>query len=89
MMIGRRLYVPEGKRISDVSFAAGDYCKDPADGSWHCRPPKGPLGRLSSHTVVEHEDETITVSPSILYAWENEDDLIIWHGYLEHGVWRG
>lgn len=32
--------------------------------------------------VVEHEDGTISVSPSIL------DHGSGWHGFLEHGCWR-
>jgi hypothetical protein len=42
------------------------------------------IGRLSGHQVVEHEDGTITVSPSILTGRGERQ----WHGYLEHGVWR-
>lgn len=32
--------------------------------------------------IVEHEDGTITVTPSIM-------DPGGWHGFLERGVWRG
>lgn len=88
MMNGRRLYVPEGGKISDVSFSEGDYCKDPAEGVWYLRPPGCNLGCLGSHTVVEHEDGTITVSPSILHTEENANGKIVWHGHLERGVWR-
>jgi len=63
---------------------AGDYGKD-SDGFWICRTPNGHLGSLVNHTVVEHEDRTITVSPSILVT-NGEGQL--WHGYLERGVWR-
>lgn len=65
----------------------GGYGKD-ADGEWWCRPPESKFtgkkcgaGILSDHTVTEHEDGTITVSPSILMPG-------FWHGYLERGVWR-
>jgi hypothetical protein len=37
------------------------------------------------HTIVEHEDGTITVSPSILVTGSHGKQ---WHGYLERGVWR-
>lgn len=51
------------------------------DGNWWCRPPKGGCGILGDHQVTEHEDGTITVSPSILMPGQ-------WHGYLERGVFR-
>ena len=47
------------------------------------RDPNGRVGRLESHTVTEHEDGTITVSPSILDPSPGG-----WHGFLERGVWR-
>ena len=90
-MTGRRVY-PEGGRLK---LAPGDYGRDPQDGdAWHARPPKmfdcHPLsGSLAGHEVVEHEDGTITVSPSILieYPWGGTQQ-ISWHGFLERGVWR-
>jgi hypothetical protein len=85
-----------------LRLAPGDYGRDPQDGNaWHARPPKmsegdaftdcHPLaGSLAGHDVVEHEDGTITASPSILihYPWGNPPREISWHGYLERGVWR-
>ena len=62
----------------------GDYMKL-ADGNWLVRPPGcSNSGSLTNHSVVEHEDGTITVSPSILH----HDDKSEWHGFLEKGVWR-
>jgi hypothetical protein len=62
----------------------GDYFKHPTmPGVWIIRDPAGKLGSLQTHTVVEHEDGTITVSPSILDSAPGG-----WHGYLERGVWR-
>jgi len=48
---------------------------------WNIRGPKGGSGILDGHTVVEHEDGTITVSPSLLIPG-------VWHGWLESGVFR-
>lgn len=73
----------------------GDYGKD-IHGIWHCCAPRdtgsnftnfhGTLGDGQSyHKVTEHEDGTITVSPSILIATHDRGS---WHGYLERGVWR-
>lgn len=83
-----------GKRVPDGTephlYEPGDYgrWKD----EWFIRCPIDTehrmTGNLSSHDVVEHEDGTITVSPSILTTarWAGVDRT--WHGYLERGVWR-
>jgi hypothetical protein len=47
--------------------------------------PNGHVGDVSRHEVTEHEDGTITVSPSILVSDATGE---LWHGYLERGVWR-
>lgn len=40
---------------------------------------------LSAHDIVEHNENTITVSPSILVTtWDGKR----WHGYLRNGVWE-
>ena len=36
--------------------------------------------------TTEHDDGTITVSPSILMTSDNPAGA--WHGYLERGVWQ-
>ena len=47
------------------------------------------FGSLSKHTVTEHEDGTITVSPSILITMRGPEDVEkTWHGFLEKGIWR-
>lgn len=71
-----------------IRFAESEYGKDPADGYWKGRPPGQHLGDFSLHDVTEHEDATITVSPSILVTGYQNDCKVEWHGYLEHGVWR-
>lgn len=63
----------------------GDYWRD-INGGWHCcTPGPGLFGNLTRHEVKEHEDGTITVSPSIRVSGPN---IGSWHGYLERGVWR-
>jgi hypothetical protein len=48
----------------------GAYWRE-SNGTWSVRTPNGRIGSVAKHTVVEHEDGTITVSPSILvYAIE-------------------
>ena len=76
----------QGKRLSDgeqlpSAIQPGDYWKH-AQG-WYGVTPNGELGNFRNHEVTEHEDGTITVSPSILVTGGNT-----WHGYLEKGVWR-
>lgn len=88
-MIGRRVYPDEN---GVLRFAPGDYGKD-GKGEWHARPPSKPtehlLGSLRNHQVTEHEDGTITVSPSIEIAgWGDQEGEVKWHGFLERGVWR-
>jgi len=80
----------QGKRVDDPPgpFEPGEYGK--VGGVWHGRAPRNANGialtaNLSRHEVVEHEDGTITVSPSILVS---AGDAGSWHGYLELGVWR-
>lgn len=45
------------------------------------------LCNLDAHSVVEHENGTITVSPSILVT-RRIDEPQLWHGYLQQGVWK-
>lgn len=82
-MNGRRVYPDaEGRLV----LAEGDYGKD-KDGWWNVRPPKsgagfltGPYADDGGWMVTEHEDGTVTASPSI--------DTGSWHGFLERGAWR-
>lgn len=90
----------QGKRVEwqEQLFEPGEYAKLP-DGTWMGATPNGHGANLSAHTVVEHEDGTITVAPSILVSRGGHHDekgnlvrddtfVELWHGYLERGVWR-
>lgn len=82
---GRRM--PDGiDWSSDLPSGAYWYVPGVHRGSWLCITPNGAFGNLARHDVTEHEDGTITVSPSILVY--QAGDLPGWHGYLERGVWR-
>lgn len=69
-------------------FRTGDYCKvpasvDPRPGQvWYAMAPNGDIGAIlqKHHTVAEHEDGTITVTPSLVMPGG-------WHGFLHAGVW--
>ena len=56
-------------------------------GWWQVTTPDGLTGSLnpSIHQITEHEDGTITVSPSL-----DMSDRVPggWHGWLENGVFR-
>lgn len=79
-MIGKRVYPDEN---GYMHFDEGDYGRDPSGEWWARAPGLRAAGALSNHEVVEHEDGTITVAPSILMEAETS-----FHGYLERGVWR-
>lgn len=75
-----------GKRVRDTDvFKPGDYGM--IGDIWYACTPNGLLGNLAAHKVTEHEDGTITVSPSILVGFRDQGKPS-WHGYLEYGVWR-
>lgn len=77
---GRRRDLQDGEM-----FEPGEYGR--YAGQWMGIPPgRDMLVGLKNHEVTEHEDGTITVSPSILVRRPHTEDS--WHGYLERGVWR-
>lgn len=100
-MNGRRIYPNENGWLTRT-LEPGDYGrvapKLREDGSpipegfraayWQFRCPNGHGGCLDPkvHTVVEHEDDTITVTPSIRITDSHGTEF--WHGFLERGVWR-
>ncbi len=67
----------------DYSFQRDTFRRSTDSPYWLCCDPVGHLGDLRKHAVTEHEDGTITVSPSILIKGRTT-----WHGYLERGIWR-
>jgi len=85
-MIGKRVYAD----AENMNLQPGEYAY--VDGRWYGCTPNGHLGDLTEHQVTEHNDSTITVSPSILVTIPNYGntgkDKELWHGYLEAGVWR-
>lgn len=69
----------------DTRPQPGDYWRD-SRGEWLAVTPNGLHGGLGNHNVTQHDDGTITVSPSILV--NRGMTGATWHGYLERGVWR-
>lgn len=81
---------PEGDVVPDVDpdyvSLQGGYWRTQG-GTWMCGVPAPGfgVGNLTKHNITEHEDGTITVSPSILVE---TGDGRRWHGFLVAGVWR-
>lgn len=66
-------------------WKATDYWPDQSE-LWLVYLPGAGIGNLSRHTVEEHEDGTITVSPSlVLRGGENRGYR---HGFLRRGEWH-
>lgn len=80
------------RRINDTEpekLAPGEYVL--THGVWYVRPPyndrgQSYIGQLFTHQITEHDDGTISVSPSILQSYGDREE--IWHGYLTKGIWR-
>ena len=55
----------------------GDYTRHPKDSFWMLRAPNGQIGTITpvTHSVEEHDDGTITVSPSLDYKRCPQGDL--------------
>ena len=83
-MQGKRVYGDNGDEMLDSLQEPGAYGK--MNGEWFATTPNGLRGGLAKHNVVEHEDGTISVTPSILC--EGGTHWGKWHGYLTRGVWR-
>jgi hypothetical protein len=90
---GRRVAV-DARGFLPGEFKPGDYGRatnaELPDGHkyWTAMCPNGLRCNLARHDVIEHDDGTITVSPSILCTYEGGDGRREYHGYLERGVWR-
>jgi hypothetical protein len=96
---GRRIDNPDNFTSSPVE--PGDYWKD-QNGHWQVVAPVPRdddgfllIADVSTWEVTEHEDGTITVSPSIFWGAGGYPNSPLewaakhtWHGWLEHGEWR-
>lgn len=85
----------QAKRISGYSeLDKSIICYWKTSDGWLLWLPGCGLGGLRKHTVVENEDKTITVTPSIMVtSYATEDGIrlekpVIRHGYLTKGIWN-
>lgn len=78
----------KGRKIeySFKDILPGDYWQD-SSGNYHGMTPNGLFANLSNHKIIENLDG-ITVSPSILVKQPTAAGDIIWHGFLENGIWK-
>lgn len=90
-MQGRRVYIDN---CGNLVLREGDYGKD-AFGHWYGRVPGHHIANLRNHEIIEYEDGTITVNPSIQIESTRPDPndpnkmipVELWHGHLIKGVW--
>jgi len=78
--------------ITDPHDVPGDLddarvCYWKAGRGWWIYLPRAGAARLENHRVIEHNDQTITVSPSIGMRTTGHGAYAR-HGFLERGVWR-
>lgn len=84
-MTGRRIECPSSSwDAGECPYEPGDYWKDKA-GDWRGVTPNGLPVWLKNHQVAEHDDGTISVTPSILANGGKRNE---WHGYLTNGEWK-
>ena len=81
-MVGRRR--PDGNPDYVTDKQPGDYWRH-TDGAWRAITPNGMPVNLRDHPVDEHEDGTITVTPSIQQIASSRQR---YEGFLARGAWR-
>src|SRR5207253_672296 len=81
--VAKRLSVPPEKELPEIDPAVISYWRDAA-GLWWIYLPRAGAGVLSQHTVTEHEDGTISVTPSIKLTGHGG----VRHGHLTRGQWH-
>lgn len=87
------VYPFQGTRVELVPQPGGFQLLKPGeygkwtDGKFYGSTPNDHGCNLGSHDVTEHEDGTITVSPSIAVSLGRGGAPYGWHGFLRRGVW--
>lgn len=77
-LLGKRIYFR-------WPMSPGEYCR--RGDVWFAVPPEVgfPVARLDEYNVIEHEDNTISVTDLMLMVGLDGKK---WSGYLEKGIWR-
>lgn len=63
-------------------------CYWKAGTEWLIYLPRCGTGRISNHNIVEHDDGTITVTPSIVMSGHDNGTPTQRHGFLTKGEWH-
>ena len=93
-VVGRRVHCNQEGYLSEEINKPATYGRASAErvrgtrvGWWQVTTPDGHVGGLNPevHTVTEHADGTITVTPSIDMSQRHPGG---WHGWLTQGVFR-
>lgn len=71
--------------LGDDGIDGGFLLDTRGEPTWRARTPNGHQANLGAHDVVENEDGSITVSPSIRVSNPQEGEL--YHGHLVAGEW--
>ena len=90
MLVKKLTTDPNGIRINSMSEIVKDkvcFWKHPEHG-WYFYMPVCGVCSIAKHSITEHDDGTITASPSILVTTKNFEEEFQVHGYLEKGKWR-
>jgi hypothetical protein len=81
--------ITQGTRLNDnvTKLERGEYSKQ-SNGTWFLCLPTGIHATINNEIwkITEHENNTITVTPSINTTSHNPE--YNWHGYLENGIFR-
>jgi hypothetical protein len=82
--------MPQAKRIAGYDeLNENEFAYWTETGGWYLNLPGRGVATLRKHEVTEHEDGTITASPSIkTWGHDENGNEVVMHGYLERGVWR-
>lgn len=67
---------------------ADEICYYKENGYWYIYIPNCGVGNLKSHNVTENDNDTITVTPSILLKGMDHNKPVERHGWLTNGVWH-
>jgi len=73
--------------FAEIDDAKICYWRDNHSGQWLLYLPNCGVGNLADHKVTEHEDGTISVTPSIKITGHDKGNPSVRHGHLTCGVW--
>lgn len=79
----------QAQKVADFdSVDESKFCYFKHKGAWYLNLPDCGLANLANHAIEEHEDGTISATPSILVKGHKDNgEPVERHGYLTKGVW--